>query len=152
MKPIVALFLIAACLIAAGEYTTHKDSKQPLYSSDSTADTMFIKDTFDIGPVYGYKTCQGIIHARGPIGPYAGMGNEDSVIMQLWSVGYGITRVLAADTIDAGFPCSLLFTIPQVTGDSALRENLQFYLEFVDTLSDTTVTGKYAVDWNIKLK
>jgi hypothetical protein len=107
--------------------------------------------TVGISNVYGYRTLVGKIILSSAVSTYAGLGGDDSGIVQLYSVEGNERTILQGDTC-ASLPCTSRIRIPQATGDTTLLDKIEVWWYVNDSCSDTVLAIDYPLVWNLRFK
>ena len=107
--------------------------------------------TVSLDMVRGFKHLDGIIILKP--GPYSAMsvGNSDSAIVTLYSVGPDGRKIITVDTCPQ-VPCTCDVMIHSNVGDTALERQIEFHWWVDDTLSDTDLTVNIPAWWDLQLK
>lgn len=130
------------------------DTVQDDDSSTTQENVMSISSdsgTVSLDMVRGFKHLDGIIILA--LGPYSAMsvGNSDSAIVTLYSVGPDGRKIITVDTCPQ-VPCTCDVMIHSNVGDTALERQIEFHWYVDDTLSDTNLTVDIPAWWDLQLK
>ena len=123
--------------------TVHTQANVTSISSDS--------GTVSLDAVRGFKHLDGRIVLSASYSGYAGLGNEDSAIVTIYTTGPHGRFILAVDTC-ASPPCTCNVMLHSNVGDTLLRRQIEFHWYIDDTVSDTTLTVYFPAWWDLQLK
>lgn len=134
-------------------------------ANDSTNDSGSVNLSLGFGDAQteGFTSILGKVYFRGPIDgydedggnatAYAGMGNQDWGYLMLRTVFNN--EIHTVDSLQCeDLPCSLRFVHAASTAgsDTLLKPIIRVDWVFFDTLADTTLTFRYAIDYDIYLQ
>ena len=123
--------------------TTHGADSVSSISSDS--------GTISLDRVRGFKHIDGRVILLASPSAHAGLGNEDSVIVTIYTTGPDGRFIIAVDTC-ASPPCTCDVTIHSNVGDTLLKRQIEFHWYVDDTVSDTSLTVYFPAHWDLQLK
>ena len=140
-------------LIGAGEYRRLSGVEIVTVTLDSAAsDSTIHHDTMFVGTCAGWRTLQSKIVLGDERSSHAGIGNDDSGKIWLYTI-FGGHRYTVDSVFDEGLPCSLITMLHSNVGDSLLKDFIAFDIEVYDSMAaDTVMTIDYPVTWEMILK
>ena len=107
--------------------------------------------TVSLDRVRGFKHLDGIIILNPSSYSAMSVGNSDSAILTLYSVGPDGRKIITVDTCPQ-VPCTCDVMIHSNVGDTALERQIEFHWWVNDTLSDTDLTVYLPTWWDLQLK
>lgn len=150
---LIILLVFFCGLLYAESYKTYDGRVNIPVVTDSLGDSTTVSGHFGAWKTEGYSTVNLEVKVNNATPAYAGMGNLDSVWLQLYTFNdLSQTLVLLDSVSDAGLPYTYTYHLHSNVGDTAIRNNLVLYYQFYDSLGDTTLSLNYPVDYFIKLK
>ncbi len=142
--------LLAAPVAYSGDYLPLKLQSTADFNVDSTADWSTDSGTIGIGPTMQYDHLDGYFVLGEPPAT-TGLGNADSAILKLYSVG-PVARYVIDSVVCTTVPCTLGVTVHENVGDTLLKRTIELYWWISDSLSDSSFTVSYPVWWDVVLK
>lgn len=133
-------------------FAVYTDTAQDtVYLADSVSSRSSDSGTVGISNVYGFRTLVGKIILDPEMSVYAGLGNDDSGIVQLYTVEGNERTILQADTF-ATLPGTTRVRISEAVGDTVLLNRIEVWWYVDDSCSDTVLTIQYPLVWNLRFK
>lgn len=117
-------------------------TQENVMSNSSDSGTVSLYDT------YGFTNLSGRIVLNPAHYSAMSVGNSDSAIITLYSVGPRGRNIIVVDTCPQ-VPCTCDV---MVSGDTLLRRQMEFHWYLNDTLSDTNLTVDVPASWDLRLK
>lgn len=123
--------------------TTHGADSVSSWSTDS--------GTVSLDKSRGFKHLDGRIVIGASPSDYAGLGNADSAIVTIYSVGPTGRYIIKVDTCPQ-VPCTCDVMLHSNVGDTTLRRQIEFHWYVDDSVTDTTMTIYHPTWWDLQLK
>jgi len=133
-------------------FAVYTDTAQDtVYMADSVSSRSSDSATFSLDRVRGFKHIDGRIILGASPSAWAGLGNDDSAIVTVYSVGPTGRYIITVDTC-AQVPCTCDVMLHSNVGDTTLRRQIEFHWYVDDSVTDTTMTIYHPTWWDLQLK
>ena len=120
-------------------------TQENVMSNSSDTATVSLTNTLGFKHIDGYITLKPSSYSS------MSVGNSDSAIITLYSVGPNSRKIIRVDTC-AQLPCTCEVMIHSNVGDTAMERQIEFHWYVDDTLSDTNLTVYIPAWWDLRLK
>lgn len=133
-------------------FAVYTDTAQDtVYMADSVSSWSTDSGTVSLDNVRGFKHIDGRIIIGVSPSDWAGLGNDDSAIVTLYSVGPTGRYIITVDTC-AQVPCTCDVMLHSNVGDTTLRRQIEFHWYVDDSVTDITMTIYHPTWWDLQLK
>ena len=149
---VILLLLIGLVLLGAGEYRQNAGEVRITFTTNDAAGTTADSGTIGLGKVGGFSQsimAQFILLPAIPT--YAGLGNQDSARLTLWTSFGGRRETIVAETCGT-CPCSLYYASTAAALDTILKDEIGLDYWIIDSLGDSAFDVTYRLRKNLLLK